>query len=90
MMPYTGKGEGDIRIAMEQERADIELRLPLGGWFVVLVRLRLPLIIRRKTVTLHIIEKDVVGAAALGEDDNGGRDPGIGLEHSGGKRDHRF
>ena len=50
----------------------------------------LALVIQRETVGLHVIEKYLVGAAALGEDQDGGGDTGVGLEHAGGQRDHAF
>ena len=44
---------------------------------------------RRHAVGVHVVEPDVVGAAGvgLGEEQDGGGDAGVGLEHAAGQRD---
>ena len=48
------------------------------------------LVVQREAVGLDIVEPDVIGLAALGEDQDGGRHAGVGLEHARGQRDHRL
>lgn len=49
-----------------------------------------PLVIEAVAVVLQVIEPDIAGGAALGEDEDCGGDPGVGLEHAGGEVDHRL
>ena len=47
----------------------------------------LALVVQRKAVVLHVVEPDVLGRAALGEEQHGGGDAGVGPEDAGGHRD---
>ena len=51
---------------------------------------RVALVIQAEAVVLQIIEPDIAGGAALGKDQDGGGDPGIGFEDAGGEVDHRL
>lgn len=58
-------------------------------WQVGLVGLRGALVVEREAVLFHVVEPDLVGAAGvgLGEEEDGGGDPGVGLEDAGGHGD---
>ena len=57
---------------------------------LVLGQQRRALVVERQAVGVHVVEPDVVRAAGvgLGEEQDGGGDAGVGLEHAAGQRDH--
>jgi len=57
---------------------------------LVLRQERLALVVEREPVGLHVVKPDEIGSAdaRLGEDEDGGRDAGVGAENARGQRDH--
>ena len=47
----------------------------------------LAFVVQRKPIVLHVVEPDLLRLRALGEEENGGGDAGVGSENAGGHRD---
>ena len=54
----------------------------------VVLRHRQALVVQREAVVRHVVEPDLLGLGPAGEEQHGGRDAGIGLEHAGRHGDH--
>ena len=65
---------------------------PLGDKIgkVVFIGLLDTLVVEGAAVGLHIVEPDMIGASALGENKDGGGDARVGLEDAGGKGNDGF
>src|SRR5690606_32026407 len=48
------------------------------------------LVIQRIAIGLQVVEPYPLGAAALGKQQNGGTDPGVGFEYTAGQADDTF
>ncbi|MNP73573.1 hypothetical protein D3C76_1703060 [compost metagenome] len=62
----------------------------IGQIVVVLASLLGTLVVQGIAVGLQVVEPHALGAAALGEDEDGGADPSVGFEHAAGQADDAF
>ena len=68
--------------------------MPLGysiGQVVAALAFQLgALVVQGVAVGLQVVEPHALGGTALGENQDGGADPGVGLEHATGQADDAF
>lgn len=91
VFPDVGDGDEEVfrgAVALPLEVAGFPLLHQIRE--VVLVGLGGALVVEREAVCLDVVEPDIAGAAALGEDEDGGGDAGVGFEDSGGQGDDGF